>query len=110
MSLLSEVIATAEEGPDKKDNPIVAVLNINVKGQSQRLEIKKHSNHEKLGRDFIKRHHIGEKSLDAIVAKIQSMAEEGKSLSAATHRICVAVLLYACKCIFITHDVPLHSQ
>ena len=71
----------AEEGPDKKDNPVIAVLNINVKGDIKQLEIKKHSNHEKLGRDFIKRHQINEKALPSIIAKIEAMSENGKCIT-----------------------------
>jgi hypothetical protein len=89
MSLLSDVIAMAEEGPDKKENPVVAMLNINVRGENQKLEIKKHSNPEKLGREFVSAHGINEKSLNAIISKIRVMAEEGGHQAAA----CCAVLL-----------------
>lgn len=78
MSLLSEVIASAEEGPDKKENPVIAVLNITVKGGEKKIEIKRHSNPEKLGRDFIRQHGISEKALGAIVSKIHAMADDGK--------------------------------
>ena len=95
MSLLSEVIAKAEEGPDKKENPVIAVLNISVKGKNQRLEIKKHSNHEKLGRDFVELHGINKKSLKPIVAKIRTMAEEGKRTVYALHHA-THIFFYGC--------------
>lgn len=77
MSLLSEITAMAEEGPGKKENPVIAILNIFVKGENKTLEIKRHSNPEKLGREFVRVNDIGERSLPAIIDKIRAMAAEG---------------------------------
>jgi hypothetical protein len=78
MSLLSEVLAMAEEGPDKKANPVIAVLSVSVKGRVQSLPIKRHSQPEKLAREFMAEHGVAEKSFGAIVEKIRAMAEEGE--------------------------------
>ena len=67
--------AMAEE---HENNPVIVMLNIKVKDEDKKLELRKNSDHEEEVKDFIKEHNLSKKSLSTIMAKVKPLVEKGK--------------------------------
>ena len=73
MSLIEDVKAMAEE---HENNPVVVKLNIRVRDEDKKLEVRKNSDHEEVVKRFIRENHLNKKSLEPIMAKITSLLEK----------------------------------